>query len=123
MAKAQGSPSRAIFKLKEIDTMATNYINRKYKNKNLKGLFQPDSVVLDLGAAPGGWTKYVSERLKSEGVLIASDLLPLDDRIVTAIERNPHAPSFHLIQGDFTTVHVKNEIQDIILKNKQSEES
>ena len=115
MARAQGSPSRAIFKLEEIDSMAAKFINQKQKpNQRLKGIIQPGSVVLDVGAAPGGWSKFVAERIKSDGLLIAIDLLPLDERTVEAIDRNPDGPNFHFVQGDFTTKAVKEEIACIL---------
>jgi 23S rRNA (uridine2552-2'-O)-methyltransferase len=118
MARAEGSPTRAIFKLKDIDSLAAKYINRKKKHSTLTGIFQPGSTILDLGAAPGGWSKYAAERIKSKGILVAVDLLPLDARTVTAIERDSDAPIFHRIQGDFTTSHVKDEIVNLLSTNK-----
>jgi 23S rRNA (uridine2552-2'-O)-methyltransferase len=124
-AKAEGSPSRAIFKLEELETMAISYmkqqIKKKHKNGNdtmhlQKQMFQPQSTVLDLGAAPGGWSKYVAEqKLNSNGgLLISVDLLELDDRTVNAIERDLDAPEFHFIQGDFTADSIKIEILDLL---------
>jgi len=52
--------SRALFKLEQLD--------RRF------GLVNPSSVVLELGAAPGGWTEYVAPRCRR---LVAVDLLPL----------------------------------------------
>ncbi len=46
---------------------------------------------IDLGAAPGSWSQYVSARLKGRCRIIALDLLPMDG-----------LPSVELIQGDFT---------------------
>lgn len=63
-AQAEGYRSRAIYKLKEIDEK--------------EHLFKTGQVVVDLGAAPGGWTQYVSERLAGSGTIIALDLLPMD---------------------------------------------
>ncbi len=59
-----GYRSRAIFKLKEIDD----------KERILK----PGMTVIDLGAAPGGWTQYVVEKLAGCGKIVALDLLPMD---------------------------------------------
>jgi 23S rRNA (uridine2552-2'-O)-methyltransferase len=75
-AQALGYRSRAVFKLKELD-------EREH-------LFKPGMVVLDLGAAPGGWSQYVAERIGKSGKIIALDLLPME-----AI------PAVTFIQGDF----------------------
>jgi 23S rRNA (uridine2552-2'-O)-methyltransferase len=63
-AQAEGYRSRAIYKLKEVDE----------KEKLLK----PGMTVVDLGAAPGGWTQYVSQKLNGRGRIIALDILPMD---------------------------------------------
>jgi 23S rRNA (uridine2552-2'-O)-methyltransferase len=63
-AQREGYRSRAIYKLKEID-----------ENKKL---FKPGMSVLDLGAAPGGWTQYVAEKIGGKGQIIALDILPMD---------------------------------------------
>lgn len=52
-AKRQGYRSRAAFKLLEIDD--------KYR------LLRPGGVVVDLGAAPGGWSQIAVDRVKAEG--------------------------------------------------------
>jgi 23S rRNA (uridine2552-2'-O)-methyltransferase len=66
-AQAEGYRSRAIYKLKEI--------NEKEQ------LFKPGMVVVDLGAAPGGWTQYVSEQIEGRGKIIALDRIPMDNLI------------------------------------------
>jgi 23S rRNA (uridine2552-2'-O)-methyltransferase len=75
-AQAQGYRSRAVFKLKELD-------EREH-------LFKPGMVVLDLGAAPGGWSQYAAERIGKGGKIIALDLLPVEA-----------VPGVTFIQGDF----------------------
>ena len=62
-ARAQGYRSRAAFKLLEIDK----------KEKILK----PGQTVVDLGAAPGGWSQVAAEKVKPDGRVIAIDLLPI----------------------------------------------
>lgn len=62
-AKAQGYRSRAAFKLIEIDQR--------------EKLFRPGMTVVDLGAAPGGWSQVAAERVKPGGRVIAVDLLPI----------------------------------------------
>ncbi len=63
-AKKQGLRSRAIFKLEELQA----------KDKLLK----PKMTVVDLGAAPGGWSQYAVKEIGSEGKVIACDILPMD---------------------------------------------
>lgn len=63
-ARLEGYRSRAVYKLKEVDEKI--------------GLFRPGMVVLELGAAPGGWTQYVTEKLKGLGRVVASDCLLMD---------------------------------------------
>ncbi len=63
-AHRDGYRSRAAYKLKEMDE----------KDRILK----PGLHVIDLGAAPGGWTQYVAERLNGQGSVVALDCLPMD---------------------------------------------
>lgn len=63
-AKEDGYRSRAIYKLIEIDD--------KYK------LVKANSMILDIGAAPGSWSQLVSKRLKS-GNCVAVDIQPMTD--------------------------------------------
>jgi 23S rRNA (uridine2552-2'-O)-methyltransferase len=62
-ARQQGYRSRAAFKLLEIDS----------KEKVL----HPGQTVVDLGAAPGGWSQVAAERVKPGGRVIAIDLLEI----------------------------------------------
>ena len=61
-AKRRGLRSRAAFKLMQLDDRF--------------GLLKPGGVVLDLGAAPGGWTQVAVTR--TGGVVVAVDLQPMD---------------------------------------------
>jgi 23S rRNA (uridine2552-2'-O)-methyltransferase len=61
-AKREGYRSRAAYKLLQID--------KKFK------LFRPGQSVLDLGAAPGGWTQVVVEQVGQDGKVVAVDLDP-----------------------------------------------
>jgi len=63
-AKDTGYRSRAAFKLMEID-------ERDH-------LFRPGMTVIDLGAAPGGWSQVAVERVRPNGRVIAVDILPMD---------------------------------------------
>ncbi len=75
-ARSEGWRSRAVYKLEEID--------RKEK------LLKPGMVVVDLGAAPGSWSQYITEKLKARVRIIALDLLEIDA-----------LPSVEFIHGDF----------------------
>ena len=73
----EGYRSRACYKLKEINDQDR--------------LLLPGMTVLDLGAAPGGWSQVAAELVGSRGRVIASDLLPMDS--IADVE---------FLQGDFT---------------------
>lgn len=63
-AQQAGLRSRAAFKLEELDAA--------------EKLIFPGAVVVDLGAAPGGWSQYAARRLAGNGRVFALDLLPMD---------------------------------------------
>ena len=75
-ARSEGWRSRAVYKLEQID--------RKER------LLKPGMLVIDLGAAPGSWSQYVTEKLQGQVRVIALDLLDMDA-----------LPSVEFIQGDF----------------------
>jgi 23S rRNA (uridine2552-2'-O)-methyltransferase len=62
-ARRQGYRSRAAFKLLELDS----------KEK----LFRPGQTVVDLGAAPGGWSQVAAEKVSPSGSVIAIDVLEI----------------------------------------------
>lgn len=72
-----GYRSRASYKLIELDAKDS--------------LLRPGMTVIDLGAAPGGWSQVAAEKVGSTGVVIASDILEMD--ALAGVE---------FIQGDFT---------------------
>ena len=76
-AREQGYRSRAVFKLEEI----------QHKDRILKA----GQFVLDLGAAPGGWSEYANQVVGHKGRVIALDLLPMEP--IAGVE---------FVQGDFT---------------------
>ena len=94
-AQSEGYRSRAVYKLQEIDAK--------------EHLFKPGMTVVDLGAAPGGWTQYVAEKIGCSVVgaqqsrIIALDRLPMDA-----------LPGVELIQGDFTDDAVLQQLQAIL---------
>lgn len=74
-AKLEGWRSRAAFKIIEVD--------EKFK------IFKKGKVVVDLGAAPGGWSQYAVTKV-GEGNVVAIDLLPIDS-----------IPGVNFFVGDF----------------------
>jgi 23S rRNA (uridine2552-2'-O)-methyltransferase len=63
-AKAKGYRSRAAFKLKELD--------QKFR------LLKRGARVLDLGAAPGGWSQIARERIGEAGMIVATDIQEME---------------------------------------------
>ena len=63
-AVKEGYRSRACYKLKEIN--------------DRDRVIKPGMTVLDLGAAPGGWSQVAVEMVGARGRVIASDILPMD---------------------------------------------
>lgn len=88
-AQKDGYRSRASYKLLEVQ--------EKYK------LIRPGMTVLDLGAAPGGWSQVTSRLIGGQGRLIASDILEMDS-----------IPDVTFIQGDFTQDEVLARILDAV---------
>jgi 23S rRNA (uridine2552-2'-O)-methyltransferase len=60
LAKKEGYPARSVYKLKEID--------EKYK------IIKKNSRVLDLGASPGSWLLYISQKVGDKGKVIGIDI-------------------------------------------------
>jgi len=89
-ARQEGARSRAIYKLEEID--------RRDR------LLQPGMTVVDLGAAPGGWSQYVKSRVGDSGRVLALDILPMEP--IVGVE---------FIEGDFTELPVL----DLLLQRLQ----
>ena len=75
-AQREGYRSRAVYKLDEI----------QHKDR----LLRPGMTVVDLGAAPGGWSQYAAQLLKGKGRIIALDILPMEP-----------LPGVEFLQGDF----------------------
>jgi 23S rRNA (uridine2552-2'-O)-methyltransferase len=80
-AKAQGFPARSVFKLEEID--------RRVK------LLRSGQKVLDLGAAPGSWSLYASQKVGPGGRVLAIDLQEI---------RQAFPPNVKVAQGDALTI-------------------
>nr|WP_194246701.1 MULTISPECIES: 23S rRNA (uridine(2552)-2'-O)-methyltransferase RlmE [Pseudomonas syringae group] len=89
MAQKDGYRSRASYKLLEIQE----------KDK----IIRPGMTVIDLGAAPGGWSQVTSRLIGGQGRLIASDILEMDS-----------IPDVTFIQGDFTEDAILEQILEAV---------
>ncbi|MEN9500922.1 MAG: rRNA ((2552)-2-O)-methyltransferase RlmE [Pseudomonadota bacterium] len=88
-AQQEGYRSRAVYKLKEIQE----------KDR----ILQPCMKVVDLGAAPGGWSQYATALVGRKGRVVASDILAIDP-----------LPFVEFVQGDFRDDEVLAEILTLL---------
>jgi len=86
-AQKDGYRSRAAYKLIEID--------KKYH------IIKPGIKAVDLGAAPGGWSQVLSNKIGATGRVVAADLLEM-----------PPIKNIDFIQGNFEEEKVLRDIQD-----------
>jgi 23S rRNA (uridine2552-2'-O)-methyltransferase len=102
LAQKDGYRTRAAYKLKEIDEQDK--------------LLRPGQIVVDLGAAPGGWSQYARRKLAIckdnaaggiGGAIIAVDILPME----------PIA-DVRFIQGDFLDEAVLRQLEKMLGGNK-----
>lgn len=99
-AQKRGYRSRAFFKIEEI--------------QNKDKLLKPGMTVVDLGAAPGGWSQYAAEIVGDEGQVIACDILPMDS-----------LPGVNFLQGDFREeavleallTRIKPDMVDVVMSD------
>ena len=92
-AQQEGYRSRAVYKLKEIQE----------KDR----ILQPCMKVVDLGAAPGGWSQYATQVIGRKGRIVASDILPIDP-----------LPFVEFVQGDFREEAVLAEMLNLLGSDK-----
>ncbi|MGN6236627.1 23S rRNA (uridine(2552)-2'-O)-methyltransferase RlmE [Dyella sp.] len=85
-AQAEGVRSRAVYKLEEL-------IERDR-------LLKPGITVVDLGAAPGGWSQLVRQRLGDTGKVVALDILPMQG--IAGVD---------FLQGDFRKADVLSQLE------------
>ncbi len=88
-AQQEGYRSRAIYKLIEIDK----------KDQLIKS----GMTVVDLGAAPGGWSEYCVKKLGKKGAIIALDILPMEP-----------IKGVTIIEGDFRENAVFDELMAVM---------
>lgn len=84
-SKKDGYRSRAAYKLEEIN--------------DRDRLLKQGSVVVDLGAAPGGWSQYAGRLMHGNVRIIATDILEMDE-----------LPGVEFVQGDFREEAVFNKL-------------
>lgn len=85
-AREEGYRSRAVFKLEEI--------------QRTDRILRPGMTVVDLGAAPGGWSQLSAKILRGKGRIIALDILPMDE--IVGVE---------FILGDFSSDEVLRQLE------------
>jgi 23S rRNA (uridine2552-2'-O)-methyltransferase len=88
-AREEGWRSRAVFKLEEI--------------QKSDRILRPGMTIVDLGAAPGGWSQYAARLLKGKGRIVALDLLEM-----------PALPGVEFIQGDFNDDAVLKRLMTLV---------
>lgn len=88
-SQKDGYRSRAIYKLIEIDQ----------KDRLLKS----GMTIVDLGAAPGGWSEYCVKKLGKKGKVIALDILPMEP-----------IDGVTIIEGDFRENSVFEELMAVM---------
>lgn len=85
LAQQRGLRSRAVFKLEEI--------------QEKDHLLKTGMTIVDLGAAPGGWSQYSAHCVGEEGLVVACDILPMDPIL-----------GVNFLQGDFREQSVLNAL-------------
>jgi 23S rRNA (uridine2552-2'-O)-methyltransferase len=88
-ARESGYRSRAVFKLEEI--------------QRTDRIIKPGMTIVDLGAAPGGWSQLAVKLLQGRGRIVALDILPMD--AIVGVE---------FIQGDFLDEQVLGALADLL---------
>ena len=88
-SQQDGYRSRAIYKLIEIDQ----------KDR----LVKPGMTIIDLGAAPGGWSEYCVKKLGKKGIMLALDILPMEP-----------IKGVTIIEGDFRENAVFDELMSLM---------
>ena len=88
-AQREGRIARSAYKLIAIDE----------RDK----LLRSGSLVVDLGAAPGGWSEYAAEKVGDSGTVVAVDILPMNA-----------PPGVEVIEGDFHELSTLEALRDAL---------
>ena len=92
-AKRLGYRARSAFKLKQIQKRFS--------------VFSKEDIVIDLGAAPGGWSQVAKDFIGEKGIVIGADILPIKP-----------LDNVQFIQGDITENETVEEIKQILNDTK-----
>lgn len=87
-AKEEGFAARSVYKLQEID--------QKFK------IIKPGSVILDLGASPGSWSQWASQKVGQNGIVIGFDLTSINLKI----------PNAHFYQKDILLTNMPEFLKE-----------
>jgi 23S rRNA (uridine2552-2'-O)-methyltransferase len=90
-AKQEGYRSRAAYKLIELQ--------QRFR------ILRPGDLVVDLGAAPGGWLQIAVKHTGAKGKVVGVDLQPITEL---------HQPNVKLIQGDILSEDVQRKIKEFL---------
>ena len=90
-AKQEGYRSRAAYKLLELQ--------QRFR------LMRPGDVVVDLGAAPGGWLQVAAKFVGQSGKVIGIDLQPIETL---------REPNIIFFQGDITSPEISKKISELV---------
>src|SRR5215813_10675296 len=90
-AKQEGYRSRAAYKLLELQ--------QRFH------LIRPGDVVLDLGAAPGGWLQVAAKFVGENGKVIGIDLQPIETL---------RKPNIIFLQGDITSPEISKKLLELV---------
>jgi 23S rRNA (uridine2552-2'-O)-methyltransferase len=88
-AREAGYRSRAVYKLEEI--------------QRTDRIIRPGMTIVDLGAAPGGWSQLAAKLLRGNGRIVAMDILPMDE-----------IPGVEFMQGDFSSEEVLSQFLNLL---------
>lgn len=88
-ARESGYRSRAVFKLQDI--------------QRTDRVIRPGMTIVDLGAAPGGWSQFAAQLMRGNGRIVALDILPMDD-----------IPGVEFLQGDFSCEATATHLLDLL---------
>ncbi len=88
-ARQAGFRSRAVFKLDDI--------------QRTDRLIRPGMTIVDLGAAPGGWSQLAARLLNGKGRIVALDILPMD--AIVGVD---------FLQGDFSDNVVLEQLEQML---------
>jgi 23S rRNA (uridine2552-2'-O)-methyltransferase len=88
-SKKEGYRARSAYKLTEID--------------DRDGILRPGQFVVDLGAAPGGWSQVAAQRVGPSGRVVGIDLLPVEPM-----------PGVEFIQGNFASTRGLAELRALL---------